>query len=114
MPRRTPATSYGMAKYSAFHLLLARWLRHAAADSAYNYVTLGGTELRDVLSIAYIDEQLMKTVTSYEAREDRYVMASTSAAALATRMEVSVIHGNFFDRQRSQVDPTIFFVDLEC
>src|ERR1700687_5030102 len=116
MPHRVHGGSYGKNKYCAFHLLLARWIRHAAANSGYNYVTLGGPELRDVLSIAYIDAQLMKTATSYETRGDKYATAHNTAVALATRMQVSVIHGDFFDRQgqAGRAEPTIFFVDLEC
>jgi hypothetical protein len=104
---------FGANKYCAFHLLLARWLRHWAADRDYSYSTLGGTELRDVLSLSYIDPGLLAPATAFEREADRHEHATRTAMRLSSRAKVNVVRGNIFETSRPNDSPHICFVDLE-
>lgn len=107
-------TSYSGTKYAALHLLLARWLRRHAARSGYHYITLGGTELKDAVSLSFIDPQLMADATSCEADADRYALAVERAASLViSGVGVKVTQGSIFDFTRGSDDPHIFFYDFE-
>lgn len=105
--------AFGPNKYAAFHLLLARWLRHSAAPGPYCYVTLGGTELRDIPSVGFIDPSLIQQVWSYEYDQSRYQLAQKSAAELqAQGISVVVHHNSFWSHVRDSSLPHLFFVDL--
>src|ERR1700734_2022804 len=105
--------AFGPNKYAAFHLLLGRWLRHCAAPGPCCYVTLGGTELRDIPSVGFIDPSLLHQVWSYESDPGRYQMALESAVALqAQGIAVSVHHNSFWNHVRDSALPHLFFVDL--
>jgi len=104
---------FGPNKYSAFHLLMARWLRHHGRQQQYCYVTLGGTELRDVLSVRFMDYGLISTVWSYEDNKSRFKEAQAAGARFAeSGINVEVRHGSFFSHQRESQLPHIFFLDL--
>src|SRR5438034_385744 len=114
---RTPAPrrlAYPGNKYAAFHLLLCRWLRHHAQAVPYQYVTLGGTEFRDVISVHFVDPDLLGQAISFEGDAGRFALASQTAAALrAGGMQIEVQHGNIFSTFTRQTDaPHIFFLDL--
>ena len=105
---------YGPRKYAALHLLLSRWLRlYGDSSKSYCYVTLGGTELRDVHSLRFIDPKLTSTVTSYEVDRKRHKLAEAQAAALvAFGVTVKLKLGNFFSYKRESDLCHIFFLDL--
>ncbi|HEX6748754.1 MAG TPA: hypothetical protein VF092_15760 [Longimicrobium sp.] len=108
---------FGPAKYAAFHLLFARWLRHFGSAERYRYVTLGGTELRDVQNLWFIDPNLVTQATSYEIDPVRARIAAETSRKLATAdppIEVQTSRGNLFDYVREDDDlPAILFLDLE-
>ena len=107
-------TDYGPNKYAAYHMIFSRWLRHYAMPRDYCYVTLGGTELRDVEAMSFIDRSLTLDAISYEENFERHGLAEQTAAELAQRdVVVRPFHGNIFEYNRSQSLPHIFFVDLE-
>jgi hypothetical protein len=110
-PRRL---AYPGNKYAAFHLLLCRWLRHHAQAVPYQYVTLGGTEFRDVISVHFVDPDLLGQAVSFEGNAGRYELASQTAAALrAGGVQIEVQQGNIFSTFTRQADaPHIFFIDL--
>jgi hypothetical protein len=104
---------FGPNKYSAFHLLMARWLRHHGRKGQYCYVTLGGTELRDILSVRFMDYGLISKVWSYENDKHRLKEAQVAGARLAeSGIDVEVRHGDIFSHQREAELPHIFFLDL--
>lgn len=105
---------FGPNKYLAFHLLFSKWLRHFGSAPTYCYVTLGGTDLRDVQDVWFVDPTLAVGAVSYESRHDRAVMAEeTSAFLLQKGIRVETVEGDFFDFVRRGDEPHIFFVDLE-
>ncbi len=110
-PRRL---TYPGNKYAAFHLLLCRWLRHHAQPRPYQYVTLGGTEFRDVLSLHFIDPDLVGQAISFEGNAGRFGLASQTATALqADGIQIEVQFGNIFSMfTRQSATPHIFFIDL--
>lgn len=112
---RTLRLKYGPRKYAAFHLLLSRWLRLFADQSKLHcYVTMGGTELRDVCSLRFIDTGLTTSVWSYEVDAQRFTLASTEVARLvALGVDVELRQTDFFLHRRSSDLPHIFFADLE-
>ncbi len=105
---------YGPKKYAGLHLLLCRWLRmHAQPATSYSYVTLGGTELRDIHSLSFIDLQLLSGVWSYESDPKRYALAAKSAEALAALgITIRMRDTTFFSHTRQSENPHIFFLDL--
>jgi hypothetical protein len=106
---------YGHQKYAALHLMFSRLLRHASppADN-YVYVTLGGTELRDVQSLRFIDPALATKVYSYEADKEHHQLAAITVAALQSQgIPIQLEYGNFFDFKRPDASSHIFFLDLE-
>ena len=115
MPEASDRLDYGPRKYAALHLLLARWLRaHADASAEYCYVTLGGTELRDVQSLCFVNRGLARTAISFEAERPRHRLAVQTAERLnAKGITVEVRAGTFFSYKRSSDTPHIYFLDLE-
>ena len=105
---------FGPHKYYAVNLILARWLRHyAVADQEYCYVTLGGTELRDVANVIWIDRLLASSIVSYENDAENASMARSTATSLArVGLAVSIIEDDIFGYERDSDLPHIFFVDL--
>jgi len=105
---------FGPNKYYAINLILARWLRHyAVTDQEYCYVTLGGTELRDVANIVWIDELLGSAIVSYENDAARADLARETAASIAGRgVAVLIMEDDIFSYERDSDIPHIFFVDL--
>jgi hypothetical protein len=107
-------TSYGPSKYAALHLLFARWLRHFAQPGEYVYVTLGGTELRCVQSLYFIDPSLVTDAISIEEDRNRLKLAGESAKVLLKRnLEVTVSQGDIFGFRRTSNKRHFFFIDLE-
>jgi len=78
-PRRL---AYAGNKYASFDLLLCRWLRHHAQAAPYQYVTLGGTECRDVVSVHFVDPDLLGQAVSFEGDAGQFALATRTAAAL--------------------------------
>jgi hypothetical protein len=112
--KNTERTRYGAGKYSAFLLMISRWLRLYSSTRQYRYVTLGGTELRDLQTLYYVDPTLVLHAKSYEEESTRYNWAAQVADALRVKgVDVEVIHGSFFDYERTGTEPHIFFLDLE-
>lgn len=105
---------YGPRKYAALHLLLARWLRlYSDGATEYHYVTLGGTELRDIQSLRFVDTRLTATILSYETDTKRHKLALERAAQLtAAGIDVEVQAATFFSHKRRSQAPHIFFFDL--
>src|SRR5436309_1660048 len=93
-------TIYGPNKYAAFHLLLARWLRHHAQRGEYRYVTLGGTELKDAQSLHFIDPLLIGRAISFETEESREAIAlQTSRQLSKLGVNIEVVGQNIFGFQ---------------
>ena len=105
---------FGPHKYYAVNLLLARWLRqYAVPNQQYVYVTLGGTELRDVANVAWIDRLLASAIFSYENDSARAGMArSTATPLIEAGLPVSIIEDDIFCYERNSDVPHIFFIDL--
>jgi hypothetical protein len=106
--------AYGPKKYAALHLLLCRWIRlHGTPEASYCYVTLGGTELRDIESLRFVDARLTSSVWSYEDEADRHGLAQKNAAKLiAAGTALELRHASIFSHKRSSELPHIFFVDI--
>jgi hypothetical protein len=107
--------TYGHRKYAALHLMFSRLIRVSSLPaSGYIYVTLGGTELRDVQSLRFIDPRLGTKIFSFEHKKDRYDLADKTVVAFRSRgIDVQLINGSFFDYERKDDLPHIFFLDLE-
>jgi hypothetical protein len=115
MPPTSVRLEYGPKKYAALHLMLCRWVRlYGTPEASYCYVTLGGTELRDIESLRFVDTKLTSSVWSYEEILDRYKLAKNNAAALvaATGMTLDLQHASLFSHKRTSDLPHIFFVDI--
>jgi hypothetical protein len=117
-PRRATRLTYGTGKYAAFHLLLARAFRHhAPQDEVYQYVTLGGTELRDVRTVHFIDPHLTDGAVSFEEDPARFALAqATAERLLASGPLVTVEHDSLFAGFRRPICNRrhLFFVDFEA
>jgi hypothetical protein len=107
--------AFGPNKYAALHLLLCRWLRlYGDRGNKYCYVTLGGTELRDISSLGFADISLASSVWSYETNAKRFEMAKDSAVELAScGIEVDLRHATVWSHNRQSDLPHIFFIDLQ-
>jgi hypothetical protein len=105
---------FGANKYYALNLMLARWLRHhAVPGGGYHYVTLGGTELRDIVNAGWIDRLLITSVSSYEENEKNAALAEVTAVQLASKgVHVSILNDDIFTYRREIAAPHIFYVDL--
>jgi len=108
-------TAYSPTKYAALNLLLARWARKVAAPGGHRYVTLGGTELKDLSILTFIDRELASGALSIECDDGRFWMASETAKRLREDHQVSVevLQGEFFEYRRESDEPHLFFLDLE-
>jgi hypothetical protein len=105
-------TCYPPEKYISFMLVFGRWIRLFAQPHGYKYVTLGGTELRDIQMIYLIDPLLVTSPTSFEDSKERYPIAVESAEQLKARgCVIQVIPENVFEYTRNDEDPHIFFFD---
>jgi len=105
--------AFGPNKYAAFHLIVARWLRQCANKGPHCYVTLGGTELRDIPSMGFVDSGLLQNVWSYENDAERYRLAEQSAAILQGKgISVQLQHGSIWNHARSSDLPHLFYIDL--
>ena len=111
----TERLTYGYRKYAALHLMYSRLIRLASQPKTdYVYVTLGGTELRDVQSVRFIDPRLTSQVISFESDGVRYQLAEKKAAELkAQGVSLTLVQGSFFDYERIDQRPHLFFLDLE-
>jgi hypothetical protein len=114
MPSLPGRLQYGPRKYAALHLLLARWLRlYADRSRKYCYVTLGGTELRDIQSLRFVDAGLATAIVSYEEDATRYRLAVETANKLREMgTAIDVQYGTFFSHKRRSDLPHIYFLDL--
>jgi hypothetical protein len=107
-------THYGPAKYAALHLLLCRWMRLYAANADYAYVTLGGTELRDIESMAFIDEKGFSPAVSFEEDRTRFALAEKSAAQLENKgLHIATQNDTIFNYDRVNDGSHCFFFDFE-
>src|SRR5690242_10918850 len=105
--------NFGPNKYAALNLLLARWLRHYSNQSTYCYVTLGGTELRDVANLSWIDNTLTSKVFSYEQDKNRYTLALETANEFKAKgVNVEIRKEDIFQYRRQCDLPHIYFIDL--
>jgi len=106
---------YGPKKYAALHLMLCRCIRlYGTSGASYCYVTLGGTELRDIESLRFVDAKLTSSVWSYEEEKDRHELAEKNAAKLiAAGMSLEVPYASIFAYKRTSNLPHIFFVDIQ-
>ena len=78
--KKEERTRFGPNKYAALHLLLGRWVRNHAQSGRHCYLTLGGTEFRDVRSIYFIDRELASPAVSFELKGQRLKLAVTYLA----------------------------------
>lgn len=109
----TASLKFGRHKYGALNLLLAKWLRLHAAPQAYVYVTLGGTELKDISNLDWIDRTLGSHVYTYEQDQGRYLLAEQTATALrAQGLLIDVVQDDLFTYARVSDQPHIFYLDL--
>ncbi len=114
---KSPRTTYGANKYAAFHLLLARMFRHHALPTEnYQYVTLGGTELRDARTMHFIDARLLQGAVTFEEDDDRFPLAQATAQRLQQGgLTVEVTHESIFEAfTRTNAERRhLFFFDFE-
>src|SRR5271156_1285042 len=89
---------YGHRKYAALHLMLSRLIHLAVRhDTNYVYVTLGGTEFRDVQSLRFIAPRLASRVISFETDKTRHQLASKTAIELqAQGIPLTLFNKSFF------------------
>lgn len=105
---------YGPRKYAGLHLLLCRWLRlYGDSSKQYCYVTLGGTELRDIQGLRFTDVNLTTNIWSYETSQPRFELAKQTADTLLNSgVTISLHCATFFSHKRESELPHIFFADL--
>src|SRR5207249_4008866 len=109
---KNPRTCYEPEKYISFMLVFGRWIRFFAQQDSYKYVTLGGTELRDIQLVYLIDPLLATSPTSFETSKERYAIAVESAEQLKARgCVIQILHENVFDYSCTDNAPHIFFFD---
>jgi len=83
-------------------------------DTNYCYITLGGTELKDIESLRFVDRKLTSNVWSYETDHNRYNLARSRADELAASgIAIDLQYATVFSHRRASDFPHIFFVDLE-
>lgn len=106
----TERRRFGFGKYAALNLLLARWLLYLDSQQLpFTYITLGGTELRDVAHLAWIDKQLVQSVRSYETAPERFKLAVKSKAHLERDgINVDLRKEDIFKYRRELDGPHIF------
>jgi len=107
---------YGSGKYAALSLMAARWLRLLPpGQGPFNYVTLGGTELRDVTIWHWINSQVLAHVFSFEKDPVRCSLAKETAERIREKgFEVVVKKDDIFEYERNGGALShIFFIDLE-
>ena len=103
-------------KYTAYAMLVARWLRtYAAGIKQSYYVTLAGTEMADVVVLAAMVPGLVTKIVAYEEKDVRYAFASKRAEQLNNErgLKIEVRADDFFNYQRDTDCQHIFFLDLE-
>lgn len=106
--------NYGPAKYAAFHLLLCRWMHHHARNVEFQYITLGGTELRDIQSLHYVDDQCTSGIVSFEVHTAEYKLAcETRDRVMAFGLQVDIRRGDIFKFERTSDEPHLFFLDVK-
>jgi hypothetical protein len=112
--RSSGRLNFGFSKYAAFHLIVSRWLRlYGESGRKYCYVTLGGTELRDVSSVGFIDPDLITSIWSYEKDKNRCTLANNTVTELRqTGLSIAVCEDEFWNHQRASSLPHIFFADI--
>lgn len=105
--------TFGPDKYAAFNLMLARWMRHYGTSLQYRYITLGGTELYDVVNVNFINNRLVKAALSFEADNERFDLANEKASYLKSQgISIEVHKDDIFEYSRSSDDPHIFYLDF--
>jgi len=104
---------FGANKYAALHLIVARWLRLHAANTPHHYVTLGGSELKDIRNLSFIGKDLVEGATSYEQDSRRFAFAEETSLTLLDRLGVACVQGDIFEFRRTKDQPHLVFVDLE-
>ncbi len=105
---------FGSQKYAAFSLLFARWLRSVERPNEIKYVTLGGTELADVLMLYWIDNQLFSKIESFEFEHERFVLAQEKVKVIQKYgIDIHITEGSIFEYERLVDTPHIYFVDFE-
>lgn len=107
--------TFGANKYCALNQILAKWLRqYGPPAEPYTYITLGGTELRDVGYSAWIDPHLTSRVLSYEQDATRFKLAKQTVATLVGRgINASAIYEDIFSYRRDNDGPPhIYYLDL--
>lgn len=114
MPKQAKRTKYEYKKYSSLHLLLSRWLRLYHTTSAMTYVTLGGSELQDVMNLMFVDPDLLSPAFSYEE------ILSLHKVALKlhkTRYDMNAniipLNGDIFNYKRKSELPHVYFFDFK-
>jgi|SRR5882724_1727858 len=106
---------FGANKYCALNQMLAKWLRDCGSPTqTYCYVTLGGTELRDVSYVAWIDRRLTSRVISFEQDATRHRLAQQTVTKLREKgVNAEAIPDDIFSYRRSANGPPhIFYLDL--
>jgi len=107
-------TRYGPGKYAAFHLLLGVWIRRYVRNGSCVYVTLGGTELRDIQSLIFINQALASSIYSFEIAADRFQLACESRdKLLKIGIKVECVPTSIFEYKRASNERHLFFLDLE-
>ena len=104
---------YGSNKYTAYNLILAKWLRNFADSHPYQYVTLGGANLHDIAYISWISRQLVSSIISYEQDDFRYKTANESIKFYTDKgIFIDIVKADIFDYRRRSDLAHIFFLDL--
>jgi hypothetical protein len=104
---------FGANKYAALHLMVARWLQLHAAGPPHHYVTLGGSELKDIRNLSFVGKELVDGATTYEQDSTRFRFAEKTSASLLDRIAIVCVHGDIFEFRRATDQPHLVFIDLE-
>src|SRR5439155_14477790 len=97
---------FGPTKYGAFSLLLGRWLRHHCKPGQYSYISLGGTELKDIENLHFIDPTLVSSATSFESDHGRHILALKRVEELRrVGVKATALNENIFSCSRAAEFP---------
>jgi hypothetical protein len=107
---------FGPSKYAAFLLMVSKLLRQAPSKFSYRYITLGGTELKDIQSMFFVDPTITLNSVTFELKPERHALALETVGRLnekGCKVEAHKRDIFTFFRDSNAVQPHIFFIDLE-
>lgn len=106
--------NFGPYKKAAYSLLMAKLFNsYPVNGKQLSYITLGGTEMFDVVLLNWIEKTFCESALSYETNADRYKLAVDTANRLKARgINIEVREESIFDYRRINEYAHLFFIDL--